>query len=250
MPAWRRGPARSGRACICRREPPDHPRRPAGAGADRGRTLRRPGRGHAERLRRQGRHVRPRRHRHRPDRARRRATARALDAARAAGLPVVYLVMQFRPDLSDAGAPDSPNRIKHAPLGLGAEVPRRTARRARAGRGHLEHRDRAPPRPAPGRPRGPQAPLQRLLRDRARLDPARPRRGRAGRDGLHDERVRGVDGPRRDVPRLPLRGAGGLHRGADRGGPAAEQPRGVAARHPAALRLGVDSGRLAEALAA
>src|SRR3712207_9384046 len=34
-------------------------------------------------------------------------TARVLDAARAAGLPVVYLVMQFRPDLSDAGAPDS-----------------------------------------------------------------------------------------------------------------------------------------------
>jgi ureidoacrylate peracid hydrolase len=50
-------------------------------------------------------------------------TARALDVARAAGLPVIYLVMQFRPALSDAGAPDSPNRIKHAPLGLGAEVP-------------------------------------------------------------------------------------------------------------------------------
>jgi ureidoacrylate peracid hydrolase len=50
-------------------------------------------------------------------------TARALEAARAACLPVVYLVMQFRPDLSDAGAPDSPNRIKHASLALGAEVP-------------------------------------------------------------------------------------------------------------------------------
>ncbi|MBK1662292.1 cysteine hydrolase family protein [Paracraurococcus ruber] len=50
-------------------------------------------------------------------------TARVLDAARAAGLPVVYLVMQYRPDLSDAGAPDGPNRIKHAPLGLGAAVP-------------------------------------------------------------------------------------------------------------------------------
>lgn len=58
-------------------------------------------------------------------------TARALDVARAAGLPVVYLVMQFRPDLSDAGAPGSPNRIKHAPLGLGAEVP---APDGRAGR--------------------------------------------------------------------------------------------------------------------
>ena len=50
-------------------------------------------------------------------------TTRVLEAARAAGLPVVYLVMQFRPDLSDAGAPDSPNRIKHALLGLGSEMP-------------------------------------------------------------------------------------------------------------------------------
>jgi ureidoacrylate peracid hydrolase len=58
-------------------------------------------------------------------------TTRALEAARAAGLPVVYLVMQFHPDLSDAGAPDSPNRIKHAPLGLGEEVP---APDGRAGR--------------------------------------------------------------------------------------------------------------------
>jgi len=50
-------------------------------------------------------------------------TARVLEAARAASLPVVYLVMQFRPDLSDAGAPDSPNRIKHARGNCGAEVP-------------------------------------------------------------------------------------------------------------------------------
>ena len=53
-------------------------------------------------------------------------TARVLDAARAAGLPVVYLVMQFRPDLSDAGAPDAPNRIKHAPWRSGRRCRRRT----------------------------------------------------------------------------------------------------------------------------
>jgi len=58
-------------------------------------------------------------------------TAQALAVARAAGLPVVYIVMQFRPDLSDAGAPDSPHWIKHARLGLGAEVP---APDGRAGR--------------------------------------------------------------------------------------------------------------------
>jgi ureidoacrylate peracid hydrolase len=50
-------------------------------------------------------------------------TARVLQAARAAGMKVVYLKMGFRPDLSDAGAPDSPNWLKHIPLGLGDEVP-------------------------------------------------------------------------------------------------------------------------------
>ncbi|MFO1035654.1 MAG: cysteine hydrolase [Geminicoccaceae bacterium] len=50
-------------------------------------------------------------------------TARVLDAARAAGLPVVYLVMQFSPDLSNAGGPDAPNRLKHLPLALGEPVP-------------------------------------------------------------------------------------------------------------------------------
>lgn len=62
-------------------------------------------------------------------------TARVLEAARAAGMPIVYLVMQFRPDLSDAGAADSPNRIKHVPLALGAEM---TAPDGRAGRVLIE----------------------------------------------------------------------------------------------------------------
>jgi len=46
-------------------------------------------------------------------------TARVLAAARRAGISVVYLKMGFRPDLSDAGAPDVPNWIKHRPLRLG-----------------------------------------------------------------------------------------------------------------------------------
>ena len=49
-------------------------------------------------------------------------TARVLRAARAAGLNVIYLKMEFRPDLTDAGAADSPNRRKHAPLGLGKTI--------------------------------------------------------------------------------------------------------------------------------
>ena len=40
-------------------------------------------------------------------------TKRVLIAARRAGMPIIYLKMGFRPDLSDAGATDSPNRMRH-----------------------------------------------------------------------------------------------------------------------------------------
>jgi ureidoacrylate peracid hydrolase len=46
----------------------------------------------------------------------------ALAAARAASLPIFYLKMAFRPDLSDAGPPTAPNLLKHAPLHVGAAV--------------------------------------------------------------------------------------------------------------------------------
>jgi ureidoacrylate peracid hydrolase len=49
-------------------------------------------------------------------------TARVLAAARAAGIQVVYLTMQFEPDLSDAGGPDSPNLAIHRRLGLGDPI--------------------------------------------------------------------------------------------------------------------------------
>lgn len=39
--------------------------------------------------------------------------ARVLACARESGISVIYLKMGFRPDLSDFGGPDSPNRIKH-----------------------------------------------------------------------------------------------------------------------------------------
>ena len=45
-----------------------------------------------------------------------------LDHARVAGLRVVYLKMAFRPDLSDAGYPDSPIWTKHIPLAAGELV--------------------------------------------------------------------------------------------------------------------------------
>lgn len=40
-------------------------------------------------------------------------TANVLASARGAGVKIVYLKMGFRPDLSDLGAPDSPNRVRH-----------------------------------------------------------------------------------------------------------------------------------------
>jgi ureidoacrylate peracid hydrolase len=55
----------------------------------------------------------------------RRATAMTvpvLAAARAAGIPVVYLQMQHRADMADMGAADSPHRQRHARLRVGETV--------------------------------------------------------------------------------------------------------------------------------
>ncbi|MCA1823487.1 MAG: cysteine hydrolase family protein [Mycobacteriales bacterium] len=49
-------------------------------------------------------------------------TSRVLDAARRAGIPVVYLKMGFRPDLSDLGAEGSANRERHLRFGVGESV--------------------------------------------------------------------------------------------------------------------------------
>jgi ureidoacrylate peracid hydrolase len=46
-------------------------------------------------------------------------THRVIAAGRDAGMHVVFLKMQFAADLSDAGAPDTPNRLKHQPLQIG-----------------------------------------------------------------------------------------------------------------------------------
>ncbi len=49
-------------------------------------------------------------------------TAKAVAAARRAGIKIIYLKMGFRPDLSDAGPPDSANWIKHARMHFGEAV--------------------------------------------------------------------------------------------------------------------------------
>jgi ureidoacrylate peracid hydrolase len=49
-------------------------------------------------------------------------TAKVLTAARSIGMPIIYLKMGFRPDLSDLGAPESPNRVRHLLFGVGKAV--------------------------------------------------------------------------------------------------------------------------------
>jgi len=49
-------------------------------------------------------------------------TARVLDAARTAGMKIVYLKMGYHEDLSDLGAPDSPNRTRHMMLNVGKRI--------------------------------------------------------------------------------------------------------------------------------
>ena len=47
------------------------------------------------------------------------AIARTISVARQAGMNVIYLKMGFRPDLSDMGADDAPNRVRHLHFGVG-----------------------------------------------------------------------------------------------------------------------------------
>lgn len=48
--------------------------------------------------------------------------ARAVSTARAASLPIIYLKMAFKSDMSDAGPITGPNLIKHGPLHVGETV--------------------------------------------------------------------------------------------------------------------------------
>ncbi len=50
------------------------------------------------------------------------AVAKVVVSARQIGIKIVYLKMGFRPDLSDLGSVESPNRERHMRLGVGATV--------------------------------------------------------------------------------------------------------------------------------
>jgi len=49
-------------------------------------------------------------------------TAKVLRAARTAGIKIIYFKMGFKPDLSDMGASDSVNRVRHLRVGVGEKV--------------------------------------------------------------------------------------------------------------------------------
>lgn len=48
--------------------------------------------------------------------------AKVLDAARSAGIKVIYLKMAYHPDLSDLGAPGSVNRVRHLRFHVGETI--------------------------------------------------------------------------------------------------------------------------------
>ena len=49
-------------------------------------------------------------------------TVKVLAAARKMGMKIVYLKMGYKPDLSDLGAPNSVNRVRHLAAGVGEKV--------------------------------------------------------------------------------------------------------------------------------
>lgn len=49
-------------------------------------------------------------------------TSQVLASARKVDVKIIYLKMGFRPDLSDLGAPDSVNRVRHLRFGVGQTV--------------------------------------------------------------------------------------------------------------------------------
>jgi ureidoacrylate peracid hydrolase len=58
-------------------------------------------------------------------------TAKVLNAAREIAIQIIYLKMAFQPDLSDLGATDSPNRVRHLLLGVGNVIPAPTGEESR-----------------------------------------------------------------------------------------------------------------------
>jgi len=151
-------------------------------------------------------------------------TRKVLSAARKAGLKIVYLKMGFHPDLSDVGTPGSRNWINNLDVGTMMTAPNGVSSRILIrDTWNIGIISELRPEPADtliykNRFSGSyQTDLDAITQT---LGSSLPHR-----DRMHNQRVRGIDCPGRDVPRLLMRNAGGLHERADRGGVAAKQSR-------------------------
>jgi ureidoacrylate peracid hydrolase len=137
--------------------------------------------------------------------------SRVLVAARRAHVPVIYLKMEHQPDLSDAGAADSPHRIKHGPF-LKVKT---TAPDGTTGRNLIKDtwntKIIGELAPSEGDSRRLEAPLQRLLSNQLGRYAEVSRYQVPYRHRLYDQRLRGIHRSGRDVQGLFLCGARGLY---------------------------------------
>ena len=139
-------------------------------------------------------------------------TARVLTSARKAGLPIVYLKMAFKPDLSDLGREGSPNRMGHMRAGAGKTISApdgSTSRILIRDTWDTGHHPRS--EVGTGRHLDLQEPLQWFCWDRTGLGPEELGRIPAYFHRCNHECLRRIHDSRRHVPGLLLRAAIRLH---------------------------------------
>ena len=118
---------------------------------------------------------------------------RVVAAARRVGVPIIYLKMAHRPDLSDTGGPRSPHWFHHQRMAVGQQVTTPAGQPSRILiEGHMEYRDPARACAASRGYCGVQAPLQRLLRNGFGRATPNIKHSKSGRDRMHYQRLRRV----------------------------------------------------------
>ena len=163
-------------------------------------------------------------------------TSRVLAAARLAGVAAVDSKWVSRPDLSDAGGTDGPNRVKHRRLRLGEATAAPDGTPSRILIRDTWNTDIVPElAPEPDDIVLYKQPIQRLLRNRSRRYPQDALHQEPDLHRMHHKRVRRVHRTGCDVPGLHLSPTGLLH---GRAGAGRHQPRGLPARHTGTIRLG------------
>jgi ureidoacrylate peracid hydrolase len=141
-----------------------------------------------------------------------RPTSKVLASARQNGIAIVYLKMGFRPDLSDLGASGSPNRTRHLHFGVGQRLSAPDGSEGRFLVRDTWNTDIVPELE-------PESGDIVIYKNRfsgffeTELDDVLRRRGTKYLivTGMHDKRVRRVDGKRCHVPRLFMCALGRLY---------------------------------------